>query len=152
MPAGGRPSRYGARSRGTLRRDRMPPPLPLPEFHAAVLDYRARRIGIDAFADTLRRCEGVILVAGDSPQAATPLVRQRAGTAPCLVVFSGFPLARRHAARHPGYRPWLTALWWLVSGMPPDWGILVNPGGPSVRLEAADLTPLRDAHNRQGPP
>jgi len=116
-----------------------PPSLPLSGFHSAVLDYRARRISPEAFRDILRDCEGVILVSGDSPQAAAPLVHRRPGAAPCLVVFTTFDFARQHAVRHAGYRPWLTNLWWLVSGMPPDWGILINPGGPSVRLEAREI-------------
>jgi len=116
-----------------------PLPLPLSSFHSAVLDYRAHRMSLDAFLDILRTCEGVILVEGDSPQAAAPLVHRRTGAATCLVVFSSFDFARRHADNHAGYRPWLTGLWWLVSGMPPDWGILINPGGPSVRLDAAEI-------------
>lgn len=115
------------------------PSLPLSGFHSAVLDYRAHRVPIDAFLATLRNCEGVILVAGNSPFAAAPLVHRRRCAAPCLVVFSSFAFARRHAARHAGYRPWLTDLWWLVSGMPSDWGLLINPGGPSVRLEAHEI-------------
>jgi hypothetical protein len=123
-----------------------PPSLPLSGFHSAVLDYRSHRTSLDSFLAVLRDCEGVILVSGNSPLAAMPLVHRRTGTAPCLVVFSTFAFARRHAARHAAYRPWLTGLWWLVSGMPSDWGILINPGGPSVRLEAPDLA---HARNRQ---
>ena len=115
------------------------PSVPLSRFHSAVLDYRAHRMSLDAFLAILRDCEGVILVSGDSPQAAAPLVHRRTGSTPCLIVFSTFAFARRHAARHASYRPWLTGLWWLISGMPPDWGLLINPGGPSLRLEAADL-------------
>ena len=116
-----------------------PATLPLSGFHSAVLDYRAHRMSLEAFLGILRACEGVILVEGDSPQAAAPLVHRRTGAVPCLVVFSTFDFARRYGARHAGYRPWLTGLWWLISGMPPDWGILINPGGPSVRLDAAEL-------------
>jgi len=121
-------------------------PIALAGFHSAVLDYRAHRTALGTFLVSLRASQGYILVEGTSARDARPLIFNDHDTTR-LVLFSKEGLAARCAARHPDYHPWLTDLWWLVEGMPKRWGIVVNPGGPRVRIDAADWHALRmDIH------
>lgn len=114
----------------------------LAAFHRAVLDVRAHRVAVEDFQRTLYASEGLILINGTHPTVATPRVSTARGPS-CLVVFSTQALARKDAAQHPGYWPWQTELWWLVAGLPGDWGLLINPGGPTIRLDAACWQGLR---------
>ncbi len=130
---------------------------PLNELEVALLAARKGQLPVLGFMDKLLRSQVAVLVdkdpgsGGQWDNSVAPMVLTNQTGDPVLAVFTAMKRSAQWPDKDPRFRhALLTDFAWLLRGMAPDLGLVINPGlETGLEMPASGVAQLKSRGQRQ---